>query len=57
MDGGDPEASYVSKLTTVTEGEWAGRSYYPGGDPYEDLAGPFYFRMGDDGRPVCAFKA
>ncbi|RAK63649.1 PaaI family thioesterase [Phenylobacterium kunshanense] len=57
MDGGDPEASYVSKLTTVTEGEWAGWSYYPGGDPYEDLAGPFYFRMGEDGRPVCAFKA
>lgn len=57
MDGGDTETTYVSKLTTMTEGEWAGWSWYPGGDPYEDLAGPFYFKVGDDGRPVCAFKA
>lgn len=57
MDGGDSETSYVSKLTTVTEGEWAGWSYYPGGDPYEDLAGPFYFKIGENGRPVCAFRA
>ena len=58
MDGGTTnENNYTSKLITVTDGEWAGWSYYPGGDPYEDLAGPFYFRVGKDGRPVCAFRA
>ena len=57
MDGGETENNYASKLTTVTEGEWAGWSCYPGGDPFEDLAGPFYFKVGDDGRPVCAFRA
>jgi acyl-coenzyme A thioesterase PaaI-like protein len=57
MDGGVTENNYVSKLTTVTEGEWKGWQCYPGGDPFEDLAGPFYYRIGDDGRPVCAFRA
>ncbi|WP_293901994.1 PaaI family thioesterase [Phenylobacterium sp.] len=57
MDGGVTENTYISKLITVQEGEWAGWSCYPGGDPYEDLAGPFYYRVGDDGRAVCAFRA
>ena len=57
MDGGGTENNYASKLIEVTEGEWAGWSCYPGGDPFEDLAGPFYFRVGADGRPVCAFRA
>lgn len=57
MDGGVTENTYQSKLITVTEGEWAGWSCYPGGDPFEDLAGPFYYRIEDDGRPVCAFRA
>jgi uncharacterized protein (TIGR00369 family) len=57
MDGGDLETNYTSKLETVTKGEWAGWSWYPGGDPFEDLAGPFYFRTGEDGAPVCAFRA
>jgi acyl-coenzyme A thioesterase PaaI-like protein len=56
MDGGDQEHNYTSHLTEVTEGEWAGWSYYPGGDPYEDLAGPFYFQDRLEGR-VCAFRA
>ncbi|WP_374469093.1 PaaI family thioesterase [Phenylobacterium sp.] len=56
MDGGQDENSYVSKLTQVTDGEWAGWAFYPGGDPYEDLAGPFYFRE-RDGERVCAFRA
>jgi acyl-coenzyme A thioesterase PaaI-like protein len=55
MDGGDDENSYTSKLITVTEGEWAGWSCYPGGDPFEDLAGPFYFRVDDKG-PISAFR-
>lgn len=58
MDGGTTtENNYTSKLIQVTEGEWAGWSCYPGGDPFEDLAGPFYFKIDDDGRPVCAFRA
>lgn len=56
MDGGVEENNYTSRLETVTEGEWAGWSYYPGGDPYEDLAGPFYFKVDEQG-PVCAFRA
>ncbi len=58
MDGGaqQTDANYTSRLTTVTEGEWAGWLHYPGGDPFEDLAGPFYF-CERDGRPVCAFRA
>jgi uncharacterized protein (TIGR00369 family) len=55
MDGGE-ETFYGSTLTVVKQGEWAGWSYYPGGDPFEDLAGPFYWKTGDDGRPVCAFR-
>ena len=57
MDGGGLENNYTAKLITVSEGEWAGWSCYPGGDPFEDLTGPFYYRVGDDGQPVCAFRA
>ncbi|MDB5452674.1 MAG: hypothetical protein JWO33_1252 [Caulobacteraceae bacterium] len=56
MDGGEENDNYTSKLVTVTDGEWAGWSWYPGGDAYEDLSGPFYFKIGGDGRPVCAFR-
>lgn len=58
MDGGEElETNYTSRLKTVTEGEWAGWSYYPGGDPFEDHAGLFYWKTEADGRPVCAFRA
>jgi len=58
MDGGSEyENNYTATLTTVAEGEWAGWSCYPGGDPFEDLAGPFYFKAFDDGRTICAFRA
>ena len=58
MDGGEEANNYTSTLTTVAEGAWAGWSFYPGGDPFEDLAGPFYFKAdAGDGRPVCAFRA
>ena len=58
MDGGEVlENTYISKLTTVTDGEWAGWQCYPGGDPFEDLAGPFYYRVDADGQKVCAFRA
>lgn len=55
MDGEILENTYVSKLTAVTEGEWAGWQCYPGGDPFEDLTGPFYYRIDEQG-PVCAFR-
>lgn len=57
MDGGETTDNYASKLTVITEGEWAGWSAYPGGDPFEDLAGPFYCRVEDGGARVCAFRA
>jgi acyl-coenzyme A thioesterase PaaI-like protein len=44
-------------MRTVTEGEWTGWSSYPGGDPFEDLAGPFYCRVDEQGRRICAFRA
>lgn len=59
MDGGAEQldTNYGSKLTAVSQGEWAGWSHYPGGDPFEDLAGPFYWKKDADGVPVCAFRA
>jgi acyl-coenzyme A thioesterase PaaI-like protein len=58
MDGGEAtENNYASKLTVIAEGEWAGWSCYPGGDPFEDLAGPFYCRVEESGQRLCAFRA
>ena len=58
MDGGEREENgYASKLREVTEGEWAGWSCYPGGDPFEDLAGMFYCRIDEAGERICAFRA
>ena len=58
MDGGESlESQYYSKLITVTEGEWAGWQAYPGGDAFEDLTGPFYYRVFDNGETLSAFRA
>jgi acyl-coenzyme A thioesterase PaaI-like protein len=58
MDGGESlDTNYTAKLRVVTEGEWAGWSQYPGGDPFEDLTGPFYCRVDDEGARVGAFRA
>jgi uncharacterized protein (TIGR00369 family) len=53
-DGGDigPSGPFL-----VTDGEWAGWRQWVGGDPYEDLSGPFYFKADADGRIRCAFRA
>ena len=57
MDGGAVmENTYLSKLITVSEGEWAGWQAYPGGDAFEDLTGPFYYRVDEQG-PIAAFRA
>jgi acyl-coenzyme A thioesterase PaaI-like protein len=58
MDGSESlDTNYASKMITVAEGEWAGWNQYPGGDPFEDLAGPFYCRVDGQGQRVCAFRA
>lgn len=58
MDGGEQQdTNYTTRLQTMTDGEWAGWSWYPGGDPYEDLSGPFYWKRDPDGRLRCAFRA
>ena len=55
MDGGEEQtAGWAHKV--VESGEWAGWTYYSA-DPFEDHAGPYYYRKGEDGRPVCAFRA
>ena len=57
MDGGDTTDNYASHLTVVTEGEWAGWSWYPDGDPFETLAGPLYWKKEADGSATSAFRA
>ena len=58
MDGSESlDTNYTSKLKVVTEGEWAGWSHYPGGDPFEDLTGTFYCRVDEAGVRVSAFRA
>jgi uncharacterized protein (TIGR00369 family) len=43
-------------LKPVATGEWAGWNTY-GDEPFEDHAGPFYVRIDEGGRVVCAFRA
>lgn len=56
MDGGDDQ-EIMGGPRLVEEGEWAGWRTWTGGDPYEDLSGPFYFREEADGSVRCAFRA
>jgi acyl-coenzyme A thioesterase PaaI-like protein len=52
MDGGEQ----TGPLSVVKDGEWAGWGCWVG-DPFEDHAGPFYFRIEPDGQTVCAMRA
>ena len=54
MDGG--EAQGMWSAAQITSGEWAGWMAY-GGDPFEDLTGPFYYRIDEAGAVVSAFRA
>ena len=45
-----------TRLKLITDGEWAGWSVWTGGDPFEDHAGPFYFRQDADGTARCAMR-
>jgi len=56
MDGGG-ETELAGGPERVTEGRWAGWSWYPRSDAFEELAGPFYFRDSPAGARVCAFLA
>ncbi len=40
----------------VETGDWHGWYFWPG-DAFEDLTGPFYMKVGTDGRGHCAFRA
>lgn len=55
MDGGADQTSGW-RHEAVKGGEWDGWFLY-GSDPFEDHAGPFYYKLQDDGRPVCAMRA
>ena len=46
----------VARLT-VTEGEFAGWETYDLKDTFDQVVGPFYFRLDPDGRMRCAFRA
>ncbi|HEY8603309.1 PaaI family thioesterase [Tsuneonella suprasediminis] len=45
-----------SNLSDVDEGEWAGWQTWSG-DAFEQRAGPFYERRGENGEMVSAFRA
>jgi uncharacterized protein (TIGR00369 family) len=45
-----------SKFRPVASGAWSGWSTY-GDSPFEDHSGPFYTRIDENGRVVCAFRA
>lgn len=55
MDGGGDEIS--DGAVKVTQGPFAGWMTWPESDPYETLAGPFYFQKQDDGEILCAMRA
>ncbi|MCA3715976.1 PaaI family thioesterase [Phenylobacterium sp.] len=53
---GDGDAGYPTFThVTLTEGPWAGWTVYEG-EPFEDHAGPFHYRMDESGAPVCAMR-
>ncbi|MEQ8268167.1 MAG: PaaI family thioesterase [Parvibaculum sp.] len=44
-------------MNTSVNGRLAGYESWNGHDPFEDHAGPFFFRRHEDGRITCAFEA
>ena len=51
-DGGD----FAGSTRPITEGEWAGWRNW-GADQFEDMTGPFVYRVEDGGKVRCAFRA
>jgi len=56
-DGGNEVEIGAHGPFPVAEGEWAGWQAWVGGDPFEDHAGPYYFRQEADGAYRSAFRA
>ena len=53
---GDSDQGYPTFVhRTLEDGPWAGWTVYTG-EPFEDHAGPFYYRMDESGAPVCAMR-
>ncbi|MEP0710087.1 MAG: PaaI family thioesterase [Parvibaculum sp.] len=44
-------------MNTSLSGRLAGYESWQGHDPFEDHAGPFFFKKHEDGRVTCAFEA
>ncbi|MEZ5961451.1 MAG: PaaI family thioesterase [Hyphomonadaceae bacterium] len=57
MNGeGTPQTTWTGGVT-LTEGPFAGwTTWGTGGDPYETLIGPFYFRSDASGAALCVFE-
>ena len=51
-----PERAPSYAAQAIADGEWAGWSAWIG-DPFEDIAGPFYFRPDPEYGVRCAFRA
>jgi acyl-coenzyme A thioesterase PaaI-like protein len=57
MNGdGSPQTTWSGGIT-LTEGPFAGwTTWSQGGDPFETIIGPFYFKTEADGRARCVFE-
>jgi len=51
------EAKAPPAIVTVEDGEFKGWRRFDTHETFDSLIGPFYFRKGEDGRVVCAFRA
>ena len=49
-------SEFAGGTKAITEGEWAGWRNW-GSDAFEDMTGPFVYRVEDGGKVRCAFKA
>lgn len=47
----------MAVIRTETKGEFAGWQYWDVPETFDEHAGPFYFRVDDDGTPRAAFRA
>src|SRR5215212_11384728 len=50
------DGEFAGGTRPITEGEWAGWRNW-GADQFEDMTGPFVYRVEDGGKVRCAFRA
>jgi len=55
MDGEQIPIGWAS--APITEGDWAGWRSFQSPDPFEDLTGPYYFKIEPDGAVLCGLRA